>query len=178
MELETLFAGEAATLEMILLSRERRAQEQRALLHAYGAPVVCLLCNIPGPVKRCAAGAEVFAAGAEAVFAALERHGLIQLYARMDCFATGPEGYWCVDAQPIALKRLCCAIEESHPLGRLMDIDVIPPAGVPVSRTSLGLPRRGCLVCGAAAADCVSRQTHSLMEVRRAVAAVLLRARA
>lgn len=173
MELETLFAGEAATLEMILNSREQRVQKQRALLKSYAAPVVCLLCNIPGPIKRCAASAQIFAAGTEAFFAALAQHGLIPLYAHTYDLPTGPEGYWCVDTSPVECKRLCCAIEESHPLGRLLDIDVIPPAGVPVSRTSLGLPQRGCLVCGGVAADCVSRQMHSLKEVQCAIAGLL-----
>ena len=38
---------------------------------------------------------------------------------------TGFEAYFVVDMAPLEAKQLCCRIEDSHPLGRLMDIDVI-----------------------------------------------------
>ena len=38
---------------------------------------------------------------------------------------TGFEAYFVVDMRPLEVKRLCCSIEDEHPLGRLMDIDVV-----------------------------------------------------
>ena len=61
---------------------------------------------------------------------------------------TGCEALLAVEGEPAALKRLAVAIEDADPLGRLLDIDVLDPAGAPVSRQALGLPERTCLLCG------------------------------
>ena len=45
---------------------------------------------------------------------------------------TGYEGFFLVAMSPVEAKRLACQIEDSHPLGRLMDLDVIVSAGQPL----------------------------------------------
>jgi holo-ACP synthase len=46
------------------------------------------------------------------------------------------------------------ALEQSHPLGRLWDLDVICPQDGHVGRLSLGLHMRRCLVCDEPAHVC------------------------
>ena len=62
-------------------------------------------------------------------------------------------------------KEVTVEIEEKHPLGRLMDIDVIGPDGVPVSRTGDGHPQRRCLICNDDARACMRAATHSVTEL-------------
>ena len=60
------------------------------------------------------------------------------------------------------------AIEEGHGLGRLFDIDVLAGAGQIVDRAQIGLPPRGCLVCGAPGAGCARSRAHGIEELQRA----------
>ena len=79
--------------------------------------------------------------------------------------ATGPEALYVVEAHARELKQALVALEESHPLGRLWDIDVIDPDAGPVARASLGLPARRCLVCEEPAHACARSRRHPLDEV-------------
>lgn len=171
--MQSLFKGEEVTLQQMLDSREQRAAYQQALHARFRAPVICLLCNMPGAIKANAAAARIFTAGRQALLGALPTRGFPLLYQEERSLLTGPEGYYCAGAPADALKRLCCGIEEAHPLGRLFDLDVIPPGAVPISRTELGLPIRKCLVCGGAAAICAGRRLHAQPEVLKAIAKLL-----
>lgn len=154
------------TLQQILDRRESRAQRQRALLTAYpGATLLCLLVNLPGPVKRTNAGDRVFAAGHAALCNTLKNAGITPLYTETLRSDTGCEAMFVVEANAEACKRLTCALESELPYGRLLDIDVHAPDGTQLSRTMLSLPERGCMVCGKAGAYCASRRAHPLPEL-------------
>jgi len=69
------------------------------------------------------------------------------------------------------VKKTCCEIEDKHPLGRLMDIDVLSPDVMPgqtghlVDRATLGLLPRPCLLCDQPARYCMRAHTHTLEEL-------------
>lgn len=168
-----MFQGEPVTLPALLDSREARAARERALLRAYGAPVLVILVNMPGAVKDHPAARRTHAAAMEALKAGLADGGFSVLHEEVHPLPTGPEGYFSVNAPAEELKALCCGLEENHPYGRLFDLDVIGPDGAPLSRRDLGRPGRTCLVCGGPAADCASRQLHALSEVLGAIAEIL-----
>jgi len=173
MEEMALFQGTPVTLTALLDSREARAARERALLREYGAPVLVVLVNMPGAVKDHPAARRAHAAAMEALKAGLLDGGFSILHQEVLPLPTGPEGYFSVNAPAEELKELCCGLEESHPYGRLFDLDVIGMDGAPLSRRDFGRPGRRCLVCGGPAADCVSRQLHPLSEVLGAIAAIL-----
>lgn len=155
---------EEVALHALLASRERRAAQQRELLGKYpGAALVCLTVNTPGPVKRLCAADRAFAAGYAALDRALESYAV--RFRRTVDAPTGQEGYWVVEASAEDVKRLCCELEAALPYGRLLDADVLDHSGAPLSRTALGLPARGCLVCGRPGAFCASRRLHPLPEL-------------
>lgn len=58
-----------------------------------------------------------------------------------------------------------CELEEQLPYGRLLDIDVLDGEGAHISRAELGLPERGCLVCGAPGRACAASRAHTLEEL-------------
>ncbi|CSA56393.1 CitX protein [Vibrio cholerae] len=53
-------------------------------------------------------------------------------------------------------------IEREHPLGRLMDLDVIDVDGHIISRQGAQLPRRRCLLCERDAVICARSRRHSV----------------
>jgi len=78
-------------------------------------------------------------------------------------FETGYEGFFVVNIGPESAKREAVELEESHPLGRLWDLDVIVPyaGGVrPLSRAEFGLPQRRCLICEKPARYCIRARAH------------------
>ena len=70
-----------------------------------------------------------------------------------------------------SLKRMC-RIEESHFLGRIFDIDVYDGEGGQVSRSSLNLAERKCLLCGNDARICARSRVHSADELNEKIAAM------
>ena len=158
------------TLEQLLRSRDERAEFQKILLKGYGLPLVSFTVNMPGKIKRCRRSRIVFDAGVQAIREALA--GEIVYYKLMDN-PTGPEGFFAVSVDAEALKAAMCRIEEEHPLGRLMDIDVLDASGQHLSRTQLGETPRKCLVCGGMAAACTRSRAHPAEEVLAAVDRIL-----
>ncbi|MBQ9773995.1 MAG: citrate lyase holo-[Clostridia bacterium] len=75
---------------------------------------------------------------------------------------TGCEAIFCVEGDAKKIKRRLCALEDSAPIGRLWDIDVLLGMGEKVSRTDLGLPPRKCLLCGEDAPVCARSRAHSV----------------
>ena len=154
--------NEIVTLQQILDNREARADFQKILLRGYGSTLVCFTVNMPGAIKRCAPSLAVYQAGVEALRERLA--GYVTYYKKLD-YPTGYEAYFAVDLPAEDLKRMLVELEVSHPMGRLMDLDVLRPDGTPVSRSELGLPRRKCLLCDGDAKACGRSQAHSLEDL-------------
>ncbi len=147
------------TLEQLLRSRDERAAFQQKMLEEYpDKTLVSFTVQLPGPEKRNQWSAQVAEAGVDAL---KERFGEPSGTRDKD---TGFEAYWLVREPALEAKRRCCEIEEKHPLGRLMDIDVIRKDG-PVSRTEVGLEPRKCLLCGRQVRVCMRERTHSAEEL-------------
>ena len=163
--------GTPVTLEQLLDAREARAARQQELLAKHGGALVCLTVNMPGPVKRCVLSDRLFTLGARAVSQVLDGVRFSELRQT----PAGCEGFWCVSGSPLAVKRALCRLEEDHPLGRLWDIDVLGPDGVPVSRRALGLPPRRCLLCSRPAVLCARSGAHPLSELLCAMRQTLAR---
>ena len=152
------------SLTELLASRDRRwSHEKNLMAHYPELTLVCLTVVMPGKVKRNASSLVVATAAAKAVRSAFDDD--MRLWEAKD-LATGFEAYCMVKLGAEDVKRRCCEIEESHPLGRLFDMDVIGPGGVPVSRRQLGLEPRKCLICGNEARLCMRRHTHTQEELQ------------
>lgn len=146
------------TLEQLLESRDARAAHQRELLEAHpGLSLVCLTVQLPGPVKRNEASLIIGGAGLAALLNQFK--GSVR-YAEVRDLETGYEAYLLLPLEDKLLKKTCCTLEDEHPLGRLMDMDVIGPQG-PVSRADIGLEPRKCLLCGNEARFCMRARAHT-----------------
>ncbi|MCL2617057.1 MAG: citrate lyase holo-[acyl-carrier protein] synthase, partial [Defluviitaleaceae bacterium] len=146
-------------------ARDRRVKLQHETLAKHNCPIVSYTLNIAGNIKRFAHADRCFYEGKLEVEELLHRESYTILESALTEAKTGIECIWAVDADALRLKHILSAIEESHPLGRLFDIDVISGNGTKVSRHELGLPERACLVCGSIGKACARSRAHPFSEV-------------
>lgn len=149
-----------ATMQEILDARERRASRQHALLQQFGKPLICFTMNIPGPEKTNPLICRGFSLGISMLRAQLS--GARILHFEESRSHTGCEAFFVVDMPPLELKRLTAQIEDSTPVGRLFDMDVLNSQGSKIDREVLNLPQRLCLLCEKPAKLCGRSRAHPL----------------
>ncbi|MBU1141967.1 MAG: citrate lyase holo-[acyl-carrier protein] synthase [Firmicutes bacterium] len=75
-----------------------------------------------------------------------------------------PDGPYCLFAvdtnNSLDIKKHMVMIEETHPLGRFIDLDVFHLNQFSLSRTDLHIPNRKCYLCNQDALFCSRNQTH------------------
>lgn len=150
-------------LTEILQAREDRAARQQALLTQYKKPLLCFTMNIPGPKKLDRDVSLGFFVGTRLLTDALSGHRILYREERLPI--TGCEGYYVVDMPADELKALAIDIEDTDPIGRLFDLDVLDVDSRKLSREELGHPRRKCLLCNHDAVICASTRAHSLEQL-------------
>lgn len=157
--------GTEVTLADMLRCREKRAAMQQAALERYHSTLISFCMNIPGPVKTNDEIYRLYTDGVLQINSTLQREG-IKVLARQGTLApTGDEMLLCVDADADRCKSLMQHIEDSHPLGRLFDIDVIDQTGQKMSR-----PRyRTCLLCAEQAQICARMRRHSVPRMQEKI---------
>lgn len=169
------------TLDELLASRDaRHAMQQKLMAEHSGKTLVCLTVVMPGSVKRNQQSLTVARAAVKAMRKAynisddlLPETELLtnELKAETgECLVerdlnTGYEAYLITPLPLLEAKRVAVDIEDSHPLGRLFDIDVIDAQGIPVSRDRVGGQPRRCLVCDHEARYCMRMRWHTQEEI-------------
>jgi len=156
------------TLTEILAAREMRAAAQKRLLETYGKPLICFTMNIAGPVKYSPQIEAGYQLGKR-----LLKARVTVVHFEESLSPTGCEGFFVVEGDPQVIKRLCVAIEDSQPVCRLFDMDVLAPDGRKLSREELELPGRTCLICHKPAFDCSRSRAHSVEALQAKTAALL-----
>ena len=138
------------TLDALLKSRDDRHALQQQLRQQHPeSTLVCLTVVMPGSVKR---NLYSVVTAQAALTALLDRLGEHVQATRADLPA-------------LEAKRVTCDIEDSHPLGRLFDIDVMGADGTPISRQTVGGEPRRCLLCDHEARWCMRNHSHSQEEL-------------
>ncbi|MBQ9009839.1 MAG: triphosphoribosyl-dephospho-CoA synthase CitG [Clostridia bacterium] len=161
------------TVTDMMQARESRAQMQRTLLETYGHTLLCFTMNIPGPVKDTPLIREGMALGEQLLRQGFLRLGIVPLHDLRREAVTGCEHFYVCPASPLTIKRLCADIEETLPVGRLFDMDVLRPDGRKVERSEIGLPGRKCLICGEDVRVCARARTHTVEKLQQKTEALL-----
>lgn len=161
--------GEQVILTDMLLCRERRAQIQDTFLSQYHCPVISFCMNIPGPVKTNEQIRAAFESGKTALLTRLEQTSAeiknsLEIHEK-----TGDELLLAVDCPAEKIKDLTTEIEETHPIGRLFDMDVIDTDGQKLSRPSY----RKCIICGCQAQECARTRKHTVEEMQAKIEEML-----
>ncbi len=169
------------TLDELLASRDaRHAMQQKLMAEHSGKTLVCLTVVMPGSVKRNQQSLIVARAAVKAMRKAynisddlLPETELLTnelKFETRECLVerdlnTGYEAYLITSLPLLEAKRVAVDIEDTHPLGRLFDIDVIDAQGIPVSRDRVGGQPRRCLVCDHEARYCMRMRWHTQEEI-------------
>ena len=145
MNLNYWSGGSPVSMGEILDARESRAAIQKEMLKRNPGCLVCLTLNIPGPVKTFPFVRWLYEVGTGKL---LETAELLSPYCKQaadqklpDCMQefrevkenTGYECFACLDLDPQTVKAALTHFEETHPVGRLFDFDVLRPDGTKVS---------------------------------------------
>ncbi len=159
-------------VESILLDREKRYEFIESLLEDNESIIVTGRLNLPGLFKNTivsSKGCQILKEYLDKVFSAPatichewkgdDGHGYIYQLNRTDL-----KNFDLID-----LKKKMVNIEETHFLGRVFDIDVYGPEGLPLSREDIGEPLRKCMVCDAPAKMCIVRKKHRTKEVEEKI---------
>jgi len=170
MGIDSVFVGPEITLEQVLDSRTRRVERQQAALAEGAACLVSFTLNIPGPVKQFSLARAAFGEGLDFLQATFGP--AVQKIETMD-EPTGSEALLLLEADPAEIKQKAVRLEDTHPLGRLFDMDVLDGSGRSLSRTELNLPQRTCLLCGNSAKVCGRSRAHALPELQERIGTIL-----
>lgn len=159
------FSGEMQSLEDILEARDIRVDYQQDLLNKYGSTIVSYKLNIPGPIKYNSLIKDIFDEGLKVLNQKLQESSISKIYEKILYKNSGPE-YFAVYYTPEHLiKKITTFIEETHPLGRLYDFDVLNAHGIQVSRKELGFEPRKCLICDSNAFECGRSRKHEISDL-------------
>ncbi|MBV8045699.1 MAG: citrate lyase holo-[acyl-carrier protein] synthase [Paludibacterium sp.] len=161
-------AARLISLEAMLTAREARVARQEAARARHRLPLISLSLVMPGPVKAGLLPREIMQAALTAVDGHLSRARWPVIERQALWLPTGPEALYAVNAPADALKLALVELEERHTLGRLWDLDVIGAEGQ-VSRGSLGIAPRPCLICQEPAHACARAKTHGLDQLFAAI---------
>lgn len=161
--------GQEVTITDMMFCRDRRVQIQNEFIEKYQNPVVSFCMNIPGPIKTTPLIQKGFEVGKEALLHALSVADMTVLESRVFHDITGDEILLCIDAPAEKIKDLTQRIEETHPYGRLFDMDVIGTDSKKLSRPSY----RKCLICDCQAQECARSRKHTVEEMQNKIEEIL-----
>lgn len=155
--------------ENILAAREKRAFLRQQCVAA-GSGALSVSLNIPG-YPKCT---PLFSAFFDQILSEIKRFFCAQRIAlatdREFCLDDEAGNFYLVPLQSGAslssIKSSGEIFEETHPLGRMIDIDVTDQHGQPVSSHKC----KSCFLCEQPAIVCMREQTHSYQELRAAIA--------
>ncbi|NNJ29819.1 citrate lyase holo-[acyl-carrier protein] synthase [Lacrimispora defluvii] len=162
-------------LEEMLQFRERKARIQEELRRKYkGLVTMTLAMNIPGPIKTSEDILFAFEVGTRSLEQKISDSGIIIKEMTGVSENAGFMKFYTLDCtDPALVKDLAVGLEETHPLGRLWDIDVYNIEGISMSRASASAPARKCFICGQEAKGCARNRTHSVEELMRKVESMI-----
>ncbi|WP_326907525.1 citrate lyase holo-[acyl-carrier protein] synthase [Sedimentibacter sp. MB31-C6] len=149
-------------VENFLRDRDKRVEYQKKLSNKYHKSIVCIRVNFPGINKDNVTSRKIN----EIIYNILT--GMIKdkiIYENSFVTLEGPISILVVNEKSNQLKENCLQIEEYHPLGRIVDIDVYDENYKGLSRVSFGRMPRRCYLCDELAVVCSRTKRHPETEI-------------
>ncbi|AUI65574.1 MULTISPECIES: triphosphoribosyl-dephospho-CoA synthase CitG [Glaesserella] len=157
--------GTEISLEQLLAAREERMLLQQRCLQQYGQTVLSVTLLACGAVKKNSLLDHLFAkclAHLTALFSQLSLKPTEEFIRPLE---TGHEALFVLPIDAKTLKQAVISLEESSPLARLWDIDVIDSTGKLLSRSEFGFNARPCLLCSDDAKQCARSRKHAIGDI-------------
>ena len=131
------------------------------MIKKFNSPIISLTINIPGLNKITKDAKCILDASIKEIL----KSGLDIVEIKTYETASGYEAQISIKEDAIKIKNQAIYIENNHPLGRFMDIDVIDKDAVIISRKNMLIPVRKCYLCENDAKICARSKKHSLDEL-------------
>ncbi len=161
----TSLQGSDVPLLALLDAKEKRARLQKKYCETYKKSVLSVTLVAMGGVKRNPLLDYVFKRALDRLNTLFQMLKIVPLAQSIQFLSTGHEAIFALSIDPRLLKQYCIEIEESLPLARLWDIDVITPTGEILNRTDFYVPARTCLLCNENAKICARTRKHALADL-------------
>lgn len=157
--------GQEIALEQLLAAREARTLLQQQCLKKYNRTVLSLTLLAVGGVKKNELLDYVFEKALQNLTALFTELNIRPIKAFIRPLETGHEALFVLPVEAARLKKATMQLEDSSPLARLWDIDVIAADGRLLSRTEFDFPPRPCLICSDNAKVCARSRKHGFGEI-------------
>lgn len=152
-------------LNKVLEAREARWNERLRLVGEYALPLLTFTLTIPGPEKTGDMFIQVHRKILEELIGYFNNRKIPMIHLVERKGFDGPEAFMVLDTSAEELKKMVIAFEEEHPIGRVLDLDVMDRDGKCLSRELAGLPPRKCILCDSPARECIILRRHDTDEV-------------
>lgn len=146
-------------MDKVLKAREQRIKLIKA--KETSNLIICLKANIPGHIKQ-----------------RKEAYILIRIFKKLlkltfdvvntEFYNSDDGPYYLLEIREnnvYEVKHKLVEIENTHPLGRLIDLDLYDRNKENISRTSLNIPSRKCMLCDNEVFACIRSKTHTKEEI-------------
>lgn len=153
-------------IDEFLLMREKRVEIQNEIIENFKNPILVLRANYPGEQKNSFVAKYIVE---------IMKNEILEIFNSRIVFSKkiesieGPTYIYSIKYPGKNIKKIAIEIEESHILGRCVDIDVFDENGYPFSRKDFGGEKRQCLLCNEMAFVCARNKTHTQKEVQLAI---------
>ncbi|HBH12024.1 MAG: putative apo-citrate lyase phosphoribosyl-dephospho-CoA transferase [Clostridiales bacterium 38_11] len=154
------------SMAKLLDDKEERYKKQTEMIVLNKLPVISFTINKPGTEKNNEIIKNIFASGLKEIESVLSVNNIeiMDRYCSSDGLS-GPIIILSINFNPNKIKEWMVDIENNHPIGRLLDIDVIDEQRGHISRINLGFEARKCLICNDYAKICSRSQRHDMGDV-------------
>lgn len=160
-------------MQKMLDAKEKRYYKIKALTEKYNLPVLSFMLNIPGEDKNFEDAVNFHRAYIEKIKNILEKEDIKILWEEYNNLNTGMEYLAVLNGEGKFIKEKMIGLEEESREGRLLDIDIYDKDFKQISRSSLGLSERKCIICDDIARTCIKKERHSLNELEKKVREIL-----
>lgn len=160
-------------MQKMLDAKEKRYYKIKALTEKFNSPVLSFMLNIPGEEKNFKEAVKFHRDYIEKIKKILQENNISILEEEYNNLRTGMEYIAAIDCNGKFVKKRMIDLEEKNFGGRLLDIDIYDKDFTQISRSSLGLSERRCIICGDVARTCIKEERHSIEELEEKVLEIL-----
>lgn len=147
--------------DQILLAREKRMDHVKRFFNLYNEDsLIMIKANIPGDNKNFP-----YASYLIKLFFNSLRGTYSFFYTELFKSVDGPYFLCGVKGKNKAIKKHLIKLEDTHQLGRYIDLDYFDNPVKSLSRVDLNIPLRKCILCDNEALVCIKRQSHALSDI-------------
>lgn len=158
-----IYLNEIETIQkQILQAKESRWNKQQEFIQKYHSTIISFKFNIPSWPKNSNGIQNAFQKSRLDFCSYMKNSNQEVTLLEINESVLGPEAFFLSSEDSALMKKLAMHFEESYPIGRLLDIDVLDVSGQPVERSI----KRKCYLCTSIAIYCMRERKHTPIELR------------